>query len=379
MNTVQKIRQLRKDKNENNRKLKRENSNESSRRRKGSTPTVNLLGEKSPITKERRVSTSSSLDGNLNIVKEELDDLSSGEKEKENTSEKTEVKTSPTTGNEELSAGCKVEEVKAEDKCEGKAQDKEPCTQSLKKDDPYTSVSIKKRSSFGNSSDTASAKETESKAADTTDSCIDLNCNVNYTKLLTDQIMDIDNKLVDFCKSRTDLSGSTAVVAVVDGELLIIGNVGDSRAVMGDLKGSTIPLSFDHKPNQLKERRRIKEAGGFITFTGVWRVAGILATSRALGDFPLKDPRKLITAEPDVLTFSLKDHKAHFVILATDGLWDVMSNEEAVAFVRSHIHERDFGSRSLVLHAYDKGSTDNITALIINLSKLNLLKSEGWF
>lgn len=39
---------------------------------------------------------------------------------------------------------------------------------------------------------------------------------------------------------------------------------------------------------QLKERKRIQEAGGFISFNGVWRVAGILATSRALGDFPLK-------------------------------------------------------------------------------------------
>ena len=61
--------------------------------------------------------------------------------------------------------------------------------------------------------------------------------------------------------------------------------------------------------------KRIKEAGGFIAFTGVWRVAGILATSRALGDFPLKDPRKLITAEPDVLTFSLKDHKVFYANL----------------------------------------------------------------
>jgi len=88
-----------------------------------------------------------------------------------------------------------------------------------------------------------------------------------------------------------------------------VANVGDSRGILCDAKGTVIPLSFDHKPQQvskfstnnlstggsshliaqqLKERKRIQEAGGFISFNGVWRVAGILATSRALGDFPLK-------------------------------------------------------------------------------------------
>lgn len=59
---------------------------------------------------------------------------------------------------------------------------------------------------------------------------------------------------------------------------------------------------------QMRERKRIKEAGGFITFNGVWRVAGILATSRALGDYPLKD-KKLVIANPDILTFDLSNHR----------------------------------------------------------------------
>lgn len=58
----------------------------------------------------------------------------------------------------------------------------------------------------------------------------------------------------------------------------------------------------------MRERKRIKEAGGFITFNGVWRVAGILATSRALGDYPLKD-KKLVIANPDILTFDLSNHR----------------------------------------------------------------------
>lgn len=66
-----------------------------------------------------------------------------------------------------------------------------------------------------------------------------------------------------------------------------------------------IPLCFWKK---VRERKRIKEAGGFIAFKGVWRVAGILATSRALGDYPLKE-KKLVIADPDILTFDLNDHK----------------------------------------------------------------------
>lgn len=81
------------------------------------------------------------------------------------------------------------------------------------------------------------------------------------------------------------MAGSTALIAIVDNVRLIVANVGDSRGVMCDMKMNAIPLSFDHKPNQSREKNRIKEAGGFIAFHGVWRVAGILATSRALGMF----------------------------------------------------------------------------------------------
>ena len=65
-------------------------------------------------------------------------------------------------------------------------------------------------------------------------------------------------------------------------------NVGDSRAVFGNESGLAVPMSYDHKPCQLKEKKRIQEAGGFAAMNGVWRVMGVLATSRALGDYPLK-------------------------------------------------------------------------------------------
>ena len=158
--------------------------------------------------------------------------------------------------------------------------------------------------------------------------------------------------------------------------------------MMCDNKGNAIPLSFDHKPQQQRERERIKKAGGDVTFNGVWRVAGILATSRALGDYPLKD-KKLVIADPDILTFDLKDHNPMFLILASDGLWDTFTNDEAVAFIKERINEPHYGAKSITLQSYHRyairiqrsrgandiqfvlfnfrGSSDNITVVVINL------------
>lgn len=199
-----------------------------------------------------------------------------------------------------------------------------------------------------------------------------------FSRLLTEEILIIDEQLLNKAKASRDVAGTTALVAVVYNNQLIVANVGDSRGVICDSKGTAIPLSFDHKPQQLKEHRRIKEAGGFITFNGVWRVAGILATSRALGDFPLKD-RKLIIAEPDILTFNLDDLKPKFMILATDGLWDTFTNEEAVAFINENLNETHLGAKSLVYQAYRRGSVDNITVMVVDFrgyQSKNLEKRE---
>ncbi|KAL1458076.1 hypothetical protein WDU94_008251 [Cyamophila willieti] len=198
---------------------------------------------------------------------------------------------------------------------------------------------------------------------------------INYIKLVTDEVLLVDQRIVETAKKTYDVAGSTALIAVLEGTRLIVANVGDSRGVMCDSKGNAIPLSFDHKPQQMRERKRIKEAGGFIAFNGVWRVAGILATSRALGDYPLKD-KKLVIADPDVLTFDLADHKPQFLILASDGLWDIFSNEEAVNFIKQRLGEDLFGAKSLTLQAYYKGSLDNITVVVINLINYDWTKAS---
>ena len=98
---------------------------------------------------------------------------------------------------------------------------------------------------------------------------------------------------------------------------------------------------------------------------GVWRVQGILATSRALGDYPLKD-KKLIVCDPDVLSFKIKEHRPQFILLASDGLWDTHSNQEAVTHLKNYLPSNlSRGVDTLAKESLSKGSTDNITCLAI--------------
>uniref|UniRef100_A0A182JFX7 PPM-type phosphatase domain-containing protein n=1 Tax=Anopheles atroparvus TaxID=41427 RepID=A0A182JFX7_ANOAO len=189
---------------------------------------------------------------------------------------------------------------------------------------------------------------------------------INFGKIITDEVLAADYDLVEAAKRMSDFAGTTALIAVIHRSKLIVANVGDSRGVMCDYKGNAIPLSFDHKPQQVREQKRIADAGGFIAFKGVWRVAGILATSRALGDYPLKE-KNLVIADPDILSFDLVDHRPQFLILASDGLWDTFTNEEAVAYVRERLDEPHFGAKSIALQSYSRGSVDNITVLVVVL------------
>ena len=128
---------------------------------------------------------------------------------------------------------------------------------------------------------------------------------------------------------------------------------------------------------QLAEKKRITEAGGFVTFNGVWRVNGILATSRALGDLPFKE-RRLLTCRPDVSTVSVRHHAAPFLLLASDGLWDAATGQQAVQHVRDRLHEPDLGARSLALLAYQRGSLDNITVMVVDLRPGQLGRSGSF-
>lgn len=138
-------------------------------------------------------------------------------------------------------------------------------------------------------------------------------------------------------------AGATAIVAVLTGRVLTVANAGDSRAVLCRAGGITEALSFDHKPQQHVESSRITKAGGFVNQFG--RVNGNLNLSRSIGDLKYKQvpgippAEQIITSEPDILQVVLQ-REDEFIILGCDGIWDCLSNENAVQFVRDRIDTR---------------------------------------
>uniref|UniRef100_A0A1J3IP27 protein-serine/threonine phosphatase n=1 Tax=Noccaea caerulescens TaxID=107243 RepID=A0A1J3IP27_NOCCA len=153
-------------------------------------------------------------------------------------------------------------------------------------------------------------------------------------------------------------AGSTASTALLIGDKLIVANVGDSR-VVASRNGSAVPLSNDHKPDRSDERQRIENAGGFIIWAGTWRVGGILAVSRAFGDKQLKP---YVIAEPEIQEDDIST--LEFIVIASDGLWNVLSNKDAVAIARD-ISDAETATRKLVQEAYARGSCDNITCIVV--------------
>ncbi|XP_059663874.1 probable protein phosphatase 2C 59 [Cornus florida] len=167
----------------------------------------------------------------------------------------------------------------------------------------------------------------------------------------------------EFLKSENNQNrdaGSTASTAILVGDRLLVANVGDSRAVICR-GGNAIAVSRDHKPDQTDERQRIEEAGGFVMWAGTWRVGGVLAVSRAFGDRLLK---QYVVADPEIQEEKV-DSSLEFLILASDdGLWDVVTNEDAVAVVKP-IEDTEEAARRLMQEAYQRGSADNITIVVV--------------
>ncbi|KAK2720804.1 probable protein phosphatase 2C T23F11.1 [Artemia franciscana] len=160
----------------------------------------------------------------------------------------------------------------------------------------------------------------------------------NYEAALKKSFLECDNDMRAVFEPTFESGGTTAVTILIKDNKLYCGNAGDSRAV-ASVNGKALPLSEDHKPYIEREKRRIENAGGWVDFD---RVNGNLALSRALGDFSMKAKKDLppqeqiVTGDPDV-TIHEKTEDWEFVILACDGIWDVVSSQEAVDFVRNHL------------------------------------------
>jgi len=124
-------------------------------------------------------------------------------------------------------------------------------------------------------------------------------------------------------------------------------------------------MSYDHRAEDEAEQKRIKDAGGFIARG---RVLGILAVSRSFGDHGMKD---FICASPHLSQACLNEHgDCPFLVLACDGVWDVLTDQQAVDLILDkYLLSGPFEAAAhLLVHtALEKGSADNVTAVVVFL------------
>ncbi|XP_010556208.1 PREDICTED: probable protein phosphatase 2C 14 [Tarenaya hassleriana] len=135
------------------------------------------------------------------------------------------------------------------------------------------------------------------------------------------------------------VSGACCVTALIQGREIIVSNLGDCRAVLSR-GGVAEALTTDHRAERDDERKRIENQGGYVEFhRGAWRVHGILSVSRSIGDAHLKN---WVVAEPDTTVLDLTQDM-EFLVLASDGLWEQVSDQEAVATVLEVLARRKQG------------------------------------
>ncbi|MDR3646283.1 MAG: PP2C family protein-serine/threonine phosphatase [Candidatus Babeliales bacterium] len=180
-----------------------------------------------------------------------------------------------------------------------------------------------------------------------------------------------------------ELQGSTAVVAVIQDDKITVANVGDSRAVLSR-NGQAVALSVDHKPNNPREKTRIikKAKEGvyneyddktiyvclLISGTGIRDKScrHVLAVSRSLGDTKFAP---YVISEPEIIEHEISPED-EFIILASDGIWDVITSQNAVDLVNNQLSKNmnlNDIAKYLISVALRAGSKDNLTVIIIKL------------
>lgn len=171
----------------------------------------------------------------------------------------------------------------------------------------------------------------------------------------------------DFLKEDLH-GGSCCVTALIRNGNLVVSNAGDCRAVISRV-GVAEALTSDHRPSREDERDRIENLGGYVDLCrGVWRIQGSLAVSRGIGDRHLK---QWVTAEPETKVLRIEPEH-DLLILASDGLWDKVSNQEAVDIARSFLVGNNksqplLACKKLVDLSVSRGSMDDTSVMLIKL------------
>jgi len=180
-------------------------------------------------------------------------------------------------------------------------------------------------------------------------------------QIMRKTFLEVDEKLKTAVPSH---HGCTAVVVLVTGSgdkrHLYAANVGDARAVLCR-DGKAIRLTEEHKAADEKEAKRISDAGGFIIHG---RVNGQIIITRSLGDHLMKE---FIIGDPYLYHEQLSEKDTHLIV-ACDGLWDVVDDQPACQFVLENdkLPAPEI-SKKLLIKALQDGTTDNLSIMVIKL------------
>jgi len=190
---------------------------------------------------------------------------------------------------------------------------------------------------------------------------------------ISDKIFELDKAFMD---SNLIEDGTTAIFALVTPglnpgtQVVKVGNIGDSRAVLGKSK-QAIALSEDHKPNAPIEQSRIEKAGGFVSLN---RVRGNLALSRAIGDRSYKVPTDFhpkdqqVTCDPEYKTIEVTTDD--FLLIGCDGIYegDIFTVDSVIKYIYDKLEKTDDLAQiaaELLEECLERGSKDNMSAMII--------------
>ena len=196
-------------------------------------------------------------------------------------------------------------------------------------------------------------------------------------KALIQSFLQLDKRLKNQYYAKA--IGTTACVVLITKDTIYCANLGDSRAVLCQTVKRAVPLSEDHKPDLPEEKKRIDLAGHYVSEE---RVDGQLALSRAMGDHNFKD-QPMVKAEeqavsplPDI-TIRQRNSADQFILVACDGIWDCVSNEECVGKLTDYQKEMRLKPENItppVARLFDEicpdtmgdgVGTDNMTAILI--------------
>ncbi|EGC40446.1 hypothetical protein DICPUDRAFT_96246 [Dictyostelium purpureum] len=190
-----------------------------------------------------------------------------------------------------------------------------------------------------------------------------------YMDTIKDGYLATDHSFLEYARKEDKKAGTTAATVILLRDRIIVSNCGDTEVIISQ-NGKAKPLSTLHSPKLDTERERIEKAGGAVIHYGTLRVNGLLSVSRSLGDKNLKE---YIIPDPDSLIYSTASNDHDFILIATDGLWEVFNYQDVVDYVFKLLSDTSISnddiSSIIIEEAIKRNSKDNITLLIIFLNK----------